>query len=116
MTQDKKQRNIGLRKARVRSQVSGTAARPRVSVRTSLRGMYVQLIDDAAGKTLFGARDTNISKNGSKTERAVALGKHVAEQAKAAGITAAVFDRGSKRYHGRVKALADAMREGGLTI
>jgi len=105
-----------MRKARVRSKISGTAARPRVSVYTSLRGMYVQLIDDVSGKTLCAARDTQIADKGTKTERAIALGKHVAEQAKKAGITSAVFDRGSKQYSGRVRALADALREGGLTI
>jgi large subunit ribosomal protein L18 len=106
-------RRIGIRK-----RVIGTAERPRLSVYRSLNHMYVQIIDDLAGKTLAAAstRDkdlTSVDKTGNSSA-AGEVGKKIAERAKAAGIETVVFDRGGFRYHGRVKALADAAREGGL--
>ena len=103
-----------IRKRRVRAKVSGSKQRPRVSVFTSLNFMYVQLIDDAKGETLLSGSDKNLK--GSKTERAALLGKDIVVKAKKAGIGEIVFDRGGKRYHGRVKSLAQAMREGGLVF
>jgi len=100
------------RQHRVRAKVSGTNARPRVSVFTSLQSMFVQLIDDASGKTLLSVRTAN--SKGTKTEQAAGLGKTLAEKAKTLKITEVVFDRGRRQYHGRVKAFAEALRGGGL--
>lgn len=108
------------RHERVRKTVSGTPARPRLNVFRSLSHIYAQVIDDTTGHTLVSASSLEkeiSSLNGSettKTKRAVAVGKLVAERALAAGITEVVFDRGGYKYHGRVKALADASREAGL--
>jgi large subunit ribosomal protein L18 len=100
---------------RTRAKISGTKERPRMSVFRSLKHVSVQLIDDASGRTLAAASDMKLEKKGKKAmDVAVAIGKEVAEKAKAAGISTVIFDRGSYRYHGRVKALADAAREGGL--
>ena len=105
------------RHRRVRKKVSGNAARPRLAVFRSNRHIYVQLIDDVEARTLAAASDAEGSIGGSdKTERAKAVGKLIAERAKAAGVEAAVFDRGGRQYHGRVAAVADGAREGGLTI
>lgn len=112
MSKFSKQSTANRRARRVRAKVSGTAARPRVSVFTSLRGMFVQFIDDAAGKTIVSVRVVFVK--GSKTEQATALGKTIAEAAKSKGIKKVVFDRGARQYHGRVKALAEALRAGGL--
>jgi large subunit ribosomal protein L18 len=104
-------------KSRVRTVVSGSAERPRLSVFRSNKSIYAQLIDDVQGTTLVAAASTDkaIAGNaGSKTEKAAMVGKLVAEKALAAGITEVVFDRGGYLYHGRVKQLADAAREGGL--
>lgn len=103
-----------IRHARIRRKVSGTAARPRLAVFRSLQHIYAQLIDDAAGRTLASASDMKLAAKGSRTDSAAAVGKALAEAAKAAGVTSAVFDRGGYRYHGRVKALAEAARAGGL--
>jgi large subunit ribosomal protein L18 len=101
--------------ARVRARISGTKERPRLAVERTLKHMRVQLIDDVSGKTLAAANDGEIK---SKTENKVALaaevGKLIAQKAEKAGIKTVVFDRRSHRYHGRVKALADGAREGGL--
>jgi large subunit ribosomal protein L18 len=103
------------RVARVRARVSGTASRPRLAVQRSLKHLRVQVIDDATGKTLVAAGDHEIkSKTKGKVEMASAVGKLVAEKAVKAGIKSVVFDRRSYRYHGRVKAVADGAREGGL--
>jgi large subunit ribosomal protein L18 len=104
---------------RVRMAVSGTAERPRLCVYRSLDHIYAQVIDDRAGKTLVSASsaDKNTKKNlkgGGNVAAAKIVGKSVAERAKAAGISKVVFDRGGYKYHGRVKALADAAREAGL--
>jgi len=104
---------------RVRKIVSGTADRPRMSVFRSNSEIYEQLIDDASGVTLLAASSKAkeiAGATGTKTEKAALVGKLVAEKAVAAGITNIVFDRNGYLYHGRVKQLADAAREGGLTF
>ena len=102
------------RHARVRAKISGTSARPRLSVYRSNRGMFLQLIDDEAGVTLASASSLEVKETGKKTEISLNLGKLIAEKAKAKKISLVVFDRGSYKYHGRVKAVADGAREGGL--
>lgn len=102
------------RKNRVGAKLMGTATRPRLSVLRSLQHISCQLIDDVAGKTLVSVSDVTLKLTGKKTDRAQAVGKAVAAAAVEKGITAAVFDRASYRYHGRVKALADAARAAGL--
>jgi large subunit ribosomal protein L18 len=103
------------RRRRVRAKVRGTAERPRISVFRSNRGIAAQLVDDIAGRTLASASWTEGELRGlSPMEQAKRVGTTLAERAKAAGIEAAVFDRGGYQYHGRVKALADGAREGGL--
>ena len=107
------------RQRRIRMRVSGTADRPRLNVFRSLEHIYAQVIDDAAGKTLVSAStlDKNLVSDldgKSKKEQAELVGKAVAERATSAGITTVIFDRGGFKYHGRVKALADGAREGGL--
>ena len=102
---------------RVRKKVSGTPARPRLVVTRSARHIYAQVVDDLVGHTLVSAStldDAVKVASGDKKARAKSVGSLVAERAKAAGIDAVVFDRGGNRYHGRVAALADAAREGGL--
>lgn len=100
---------------RIRARISGTAERPRLAVFRSARFITVQLIDDTKGVTLIEASDLK-SKTGTKMERAALVGKAIAEKAKAKKITSVVFDRGGFLYTGRVKSLADAAREGGLTF
>jgi large subunit ribosomal protein L18 len=108
------------RKARVRKALKARAAgRPRLSVHRSDKNIYAQIIDDASGRTLAAAstldKDIKSSvKNGSTSEAAAAIGKLIAERGLAAKVSEVVFDRGAYLYHGRVKALADAAREGGL--
>jgi large subunit ribosomal protein L18 len=107
------------RHVRVRKKVTGNAARPRLAVHRSARHIFAQLIDDGAGHTLASAStlDTSIrDATGDKKARARQVGQLLASRAKEAGITAAVFDRGGYAYHGRVAALADGAREGGLTL
>ena len=106
------------RHRRVRGKVFGTAERPRLVVFRSNRGISAQLIDDGAGRTLASASWLGLAKSfkGTKIEQAAEVGKQLAKSAKAAGIEAAVFDRGGYLYHGRVKALAEGAREGGLRI
>jgi large subunit ribosomal protein L18 len=101
------------RHQRVRKAVSGTAERPRLVVFRSLKHIYAQLVDDAAHRTIATVSDSAI-ETGKKVEKSTAVGKLIAERAKAAGITKVVFDRGGYQYHGRVKAVADGAREGGL--
>ncbi len=111
----KKQQNRALRKSRIRSRVTGTAQRPRLSVTISNIHVTAQIIDDEASKTLVYATTVGDTKlKGTMTEKATHVGTEVAKKAKAAKITKVVFDRNAKLYHGRVKALADAAREGGL--
>ncbi len=103
------------RHARVRAKVSGTASRPRLSVFRSNRYIYAQIIDDVAKKTLVSASDLKLDVSGkTKKERAYEVGKEVARRAKEKGIESVVFDRGGYLYTGRVKALAEGAREGGL--
>ena len=105
------------RRRRVRAKVTGTAERPRISVFRSNRGIHAQLVDDLAGNTLAAVSWTESYLRALKPmEQAEKAGQLLAERAKAAGIEAAVFDRGGYRYHGRVKAFADGVREGGLTV
>ena len=102
------------RHARVRKKVSGTAERPRLSVYRSEKNIYAQIIDDVAGTTLAAATSLEIKDGGSNKETAAKVGKLIAEKAIAAGIKGVVFDRSGYIYHGRVQALADGAREGGL--
>jgi len=104
------------RHRRVRKKVAGTAQRPRLAVFRSNRGIFAQLVDDDTGRTLASASWLALRKGfkGTKTEQAAEVGKLLAKNAKAADIGEVVFDRGGFLYHGRVKALADAAREGGL--
>lgn len=99
---------------RIRSRVSGTGERPRLAVFRSNRYMYAQLIDDVRGITLASASDISLNDKISKVERAKVVGKKLAEEAKKNNITTVVFDRGGFSYRGRVQALADGAREGGL--
>ena len=104
---------------RVRTRVSGTPERPRLSVYRSVDHIYTQVIDDRSGRTLASASSVDKEtkkalRGGGNIASAKAVGKIIAERAKAAGVTKVVFDRGGYKYHGRVKALADAAREAGL--
>ncbi|NKI33213.1 50S ribosomal protein L18 [Croceivirga thetidis] len=109
------ERKLRIRR-RIRKVSFGTEARPRLSVFRSNKEIYAQVIDDNAGKTLASAssRDKAIDVKGTKTEIANAVGKAIAEKAKKAGVETVSFDRGGNLYHGRVKALAEGAREGGL--
>ncbi|MDI6601288.1 MAG: 50S ribosomal protein L18 [Thermoanaerobacteraceae bacterium] len=114
-------KNIGrqLRHERLRKKVVGTAERPRLSVYRSLNNFYVQVINDEIGHTLVSASSLEPEmrvrlSNGSNKESAELVGRLIAERALAKGITKVVFDRGGYKYHGTIKALADAAREGGL--
>ncbi len=107
------------RRRHVRAKVQGTAERPRLSVFRSNKHIYAQLVDDLNGVTLAAACSLNVREGdttpyGGNVKGAAAVGKKIAEEAKAKGIAKAAFDRGHYKYHGRVKALADAAREGGL--
>ena len=105
------------RHRRVRGKIFGSAERPRLVVFRSNRGIEAQLVDDLEGKTLAAASWLNLkSFKGSKTEQAAEVGKLLAQNAKQAGVETAVFDRGGYLYHGRVKALAEGAREGGLSF
>lgn len=110
----KKLRNFGLRKNRVRAKVSGTAARPRLTVTVSLKHVSAQIIDDTTGKTLVAASTVGTKQAGTITEQAAFIGKDIAVKAKKAKITTVVFDRNGRKYAGRLSALADAARAEGL--
>jgi large subunit ribosomal protein L18 len=113
----KRRSAVTKRHARLRKKVRGTAERPRLAVKRSSRHIVVQLIDDLAGRTLASASSLEADVrelDGDKKARAAAVGKLVADRAREAGVTAVVFDRGGYDYHGRIAALADAAREGGL--
>ena len=120
MPKDKDSRKLRVvRHRRVRKKVGGTAERPRLCVFRSLRGIYVQVIDDTRGHTLAAAssleqQSSNGAEPVNKTSVSAEVGRLIAQRALAQGITSVVFDRGGYKYHGRVKALADAAREGGL--
>ncbi len=106
------------RHRRVRGKIRGTAERPRLLVFRSNRGIFAQLVDDDAGRTLAAASWLDLPKSfkGNKSEQAAEVGKLLAQNAKKAGVETVVFDRGGYLYHGRVKALADGAREGGLSF
>jgi large subunit ribosomal protein L18 len=107
------------RHLRVRKKVSGSAARPRLVVTRSARHMFAQIVDDTVGGTMVSASTMDASirgASGDKTAKAKQVGTLLAERAAAAGITAVVFDRGGHSYHGRVAALAESAREGGLAL
>jgi large subunit ribosomal protein L18 len=114
-----KQVRLQRRKWSVRNSLFGTTDRPRLSVFRSDKHIYAQVIDDYSGKTLVAASSNQTDvrgdlKNGGNLAAAKAVGKAIADRAKAAGVTKVAFDRGGRQYHGRVKALAEAAREGGL--
>jgi large subunit ribosomal protein L18 len=115
-----KAKRLDRRRRSIRKTLFGSAERPRLSIYRSSKHIYAQIIDDYTGKTLAAAATTAADlrgaelKNGGNVAAAKRIGKIIAERAKAAGVTAVAFDRGGRRYHGRVKALADAAREGGL--
>mgnify|MGYP002640533382 CR=1 FL=1 len=104
------------RHLRVRKKISGTALTPRLVVNRSLRNVSVQVIDDISGKTLAYASSIEDGVTGDKTAQAKVVGQKIAERAKAAGIKSVVFDRAGRKYHGRVAAIADGAREGGLAF
>jgi large subunit ribosomal protein L18 len=103
-----------LRHGRVRSRVTGEESRPRMAVFRSSSHIYVQLINDKSGTTIAQASSRDVKEKSAKTDLSSAVGKLIASKAKEKGITKVVFDRGGYRYHGRVKALAEGAREGGL--
>lgn len=116
-----RQKNKAIRRSRrrvgIRRKISGTPSRPRLAVYRSLNHIYVQVIDDINGNTIASAstRDKDVSASATgNSEAAAQVGKLIAEKAKAAGVTAVAMDRSGFRYHGRIKALADAAREAGL--
>lgn len=115
-----KEIKLARRHGRVRAVICGTAEAPRISVRRSLKHVFVQLIDDEAGKTLVSANDLELGakveagERKGKVAKAYAAGKLLAERAVKAGIKKAVFDRGGRQYHGRVAAVAEGARDGGL--
>lgn len=112
---DKKQKNLVLRAHRTRARVQGTTTRPRLSVHITNMHVSAQIIDDSIHTTLVAASTVgDKSAKGTMTEKAMLVGAKIAELAKAKKIKTVVFDRGAKKYHGRVKALADAAREKGL--
>ena len=107
------------RQVRGRKRISGTTERPRLVVSRSSRHLFVKVVDDTQGRTVVSASTMEAdlrSHDGDKTAKARHVGELVAERAKAAGITAVVFDRGGNKYHGRVAAIADGAREGGLSL
>lgn len=115
-----KSQKRGMRHRRLRAKVKGTSERPRVAVFKSNRFTYAQVIDDVSGKTLIAVSDYAGKKaktsKGSKVEKAMSNGKDLAEALKKKGIEAVVFDRGGNKYHGRIKALADGLREAGIKM
>ncbi|MDQ0922591.1 MULTISPECIES: 50S ribosomal protein L18 [Micrococcaceae] len=107
------------RQLRIRKRISGTAVRPRLVVNRSARHVFVQVVDDSIGQTVASASTLEADLrafDGDKTAKAKRVGELVAERAKAAGIEAVVFDRGGNKYHGRIAAVADGAREGGLSL
>jgi len=111
-----KQANRLARHARVRAKISGTAKRPRLNVFRSNANIYAQLIDDTAGKTLASSSDLKLDGKTAKLESAKKVGEEIGKKAKELKVKEVVFDRGGFAYQGRVKALADAAREAGLTF
>jgi large subunit ribosomal protein L18 len=117
MTVITKERQRLKRRRRVRAKISGTASRPRISVFRSNRGLCAQLVDDTAGRTLAAVNwyEPELRSLG-KAERTKRAAELLAERAKGAGISAAVFDRGGYQYHGHVRAFGEAIREAGITV
>ena len=113
MSTRKDLRRIRIKRA-IRVKIAGSAERPRLTVYRSNTAMYAQLVDDAAGKTLFSATSYTKGKVNNNIESAKSVGLAIADKAKAAGITKVVFDRNGYLYHGRIKSLAEGAREGGL--
>jgi large subunit ribosomal protein L18 len=109
----KEARRAKLRK-KIRSKISGTATKPRLSVFRSNKAIYAQVIDDSNGTTIVSASSATLKDKVTKVEASTIVGKIIAEKAMAAGITEVVFDRGGYLYHGRIKSLAEGAREGGL--
>jgi large subunit ribosomal protein L18 len=109
-----KNERLQRRRFHIRKAVTGTAERPRLTVRRSLKHIYAQLIDDASGRTIAASSSVGLKVAGQNVEGAKAVGKDLAEKARSASVESVCFDRGGRKYHGRVKALADAAREGGL--
>jgi len=119
MNMKKKQLNRKRRHRRVRAIVKGTSENPRVSVFKSNRHLFVQFIDDQSNKTILSSKIVSGGKSkikGTKTKKATKIGEMLAEKAKEAGIKEVVFDRGGFKYHGRVKAVADGLRKGGIKV
>jgi len=120
MKHELKESRRRLRIARTRAKLMGSAERPRLAVRRTLKHVYGQVIDDAKGVTLASASDamlTDAEKKGkTKTEVAFLVGKKLADSAKTKGVVTVIFDRRDRRYHGRVKAVAEGARDGGLTF
>ena len=104
------------RAKRTRAKLFGTAERPRLSIFRSNQHIYVQLINDELGRTILSASTHEIEKKGTKVEKSAMVGELLAKKAKEAGVSAMVFDRGSYRYHGRVKGVAEALRNSGINI
>lgn len=107
------------RHRRVRAKISGTSKKPRVSISKSNRHIFAQFIDDTKGKTILSNEIVSSKKNktkGSKTEKAMAIGEILAEKAKELGIKEVVFDRGGFKFHGRVKAIAEGLKKGGIKL
>ncbi len=119
MDTKKKQENRIRRHNRVRAAIKGTSERPRVSVFKSNRNIFVQFIDDESGKTVLSGKIMSDKKNeikSTKTDKAIKIGEMLAEKAKSAEIKEVVFDRGGFKYHGRIRAVADGLRKGGIKM
>ena len=114
MPKNERFRSLDRRHRRVRKKISGTPERPRLAVYRSNKHIYAQLIDDMAGKTLAASSTTVANGDGAPKEKAKSVGLDIATKAKEAGVTKVTFDRGGFRYHGRVQAVAEGAREGGL--
>ena len=117
MNTKKKQLNRQRRHRRVRARIIGTKDRPRVSVFKSNKHIFIQFIDDEANKTVLSSKVISNKKSkvkGTKTDKAVKIGEMIAEKANKAGIKEVVFDRGGFKYHGRIKAVAESLRKGGI--
>jgi large subunit ribosomal protein L18 len=108
--------NRSRRHARGRAKLVGTAERPRVTVFKSNTHVYAQAVDDTTGKTLAAVNDAHVAKKGTKTERAAVCGTKLAEQLKTKGISTVIFDKAGFAYHGRIRAVADALRKEGITV
>lgn len=112
--QPDKLKKLARRKMRIRKTIVGLPERPRLSVRPTLKHIYAQVIDDTTGRTLAAASSVQLKITGGNVDAAKAVGKAIAESAKAVSVSRVAFDRNGRLYHGRIKALADAAREAGL--